>query len=63
MTAPSQAATRDAWNTLETKLDFLITEDFIGTAIHMDTVLGRITLHGKARSVQEKANHTKEIKQ
>jgi hypothetical protein len=31
-----------------------------GTAIYVDTVLGRITLHGKARSVQEKANDTNE---
>ena len=45
---------------LETKLDFLITEGFIGRAIHVDTVLGRIT--GKARSALEKANDTNEIK-
>ena len=62
LAAPSQAATRDAWITLETKLDFLITEGFSGTAIHVDTVLGRITLHFKARSVQEKTNGTNEIK-
>ena len=36
----------------------LTTEGFIGTAIHGDTVLGRITLHAKARSVQEKAHDT-----
>ena len=62
LTAPSQAATRDAWITLEIKLDFLITEGFIGTAIHVDTALGRVTLHSKVRSVQEKANDTNEIK-
>ena len=28
----------------------------------MDNVLGRITLHGKVRSVQEKTNDTNEIK-
>jgi hypothetical protein len=44
---------------LETKLDFLITEGFIGRAIHVDTVLGRI---GKARSALEKVNDTNEIK-
>ena len=60
--APSQVAMRDAWITPETKSDFLITDGFIGTAIHVDTVLGRITLHGKARSVQEKANDANEIK-
>jgi hypothetical protein len=37
-------------------------EGFIGRAIHVDTVLGRINLHGKVRSVQEKANDTNEIK-
>ena len=61
--APSQAATPDAWITLEAKLEFLITQGFIGTAIHVGTVLGRITSHDKARSVQEKANDRNEIKQ
>ena len=51
-----------AWITLETKLAFSITEGFIKRSIHVDNVLGRITLHGKARSVQEKANDTNEIK-
>ena len=51
-----------AWIATETKLALLTTEAFIGRAIHVDTVLGRITLHGKARSAQEKANDTSEIK-
>ena len=41
-----------------TTLALLTTEGFIGTAIHVGTVLGRITLHAKARSVQEKAHDT-----
>jgi hypothetical protein len=44
------------------KLALLTMEGFIGRAIHVDTVLGRINLHGKVRSVQEKANDTNEIK-
>ena len=60
--ASFQAATRDARITLETKLDFLIMEGFSGTAIYVDTVLGRITLHGKTCSDPEKANDPNEIK-
>jgi len=51
-----------AWIATKTKLALLTTEAFIGRAIHVDAVLGQITLHGKARSVQEKANDTNEIK-
>jgi hypothetical protein len=43
-------------------LGFSITEGFIKRSIHVDNVLGRITLHGKARSVQENTNDTNEIK-
>ena len=50
------------WIATKTKLALLTTEGFAGRAIHVDTVLGRITLHGKVRSVQEKANDTSEIK-
>jgi len=51
-----------AWIATKTNLALLTTEAFIGRAIHVDTILGRITLHGKSRSAQEKANDTNEIK-
>jgi osmotically-inducible protein OsmY len=55
LAAPVGAATPDAWITTKTKLALLTTEGVNGTAIHVDTVLGRVTLHGKVRSAEEKA--------
>ena len=49
-----RATTQDAWITTKTKLALLSTEGVSGTAIHVDTVLGRVTLHGKVRSAEEK---------
>jgi osmotically-inducible protein OsmY len=48
------AATPDAWITTKTKLALLTTEGVSGTAIKVDTVLGRVTLHGKVGSTEEK---------
>ena len=50
----AEAATSDAWITTKTKLALLTTEGVSGTAIHVDTVLGRVTLHGKVHSAEEK---------
>jgi hyperosmotically inducible protein len=55
LAAPAQAATPDAWITTKTKLALLTTEGVSGTAIHVDTILGKVTLHGKVRSAEEKA--------
>ena len=55
LAAPARAAMPDAWITTKTKLALLTTEGVSGTAIHVDTVLGRVTLHGKVRSAEEKA--------
>jgi hyperosmotically inducible protein len=55
LAAPVGAATPDAWITTKTKLALLTAEGVSGTAIHVDTVLGRVTLHGKVRSAEEKA--------
>ncbi len=55
LAAPVGAATPDAWITTKTKLSLLTTEGVSGTAIHVDTVLGKVTLHGKVRSAEEKA--------
>ncbi|PYM52903.1 MAG: hypothetical protein DMD77_28395, partial [Candidatus Rokuibacteriota bacterium] len=38
------------------KLALLTTEGVRGTAVNVDTVLGKVTLHGKVRSAEEKAN-------
>jgi hyperosmotically inducible protein len=54
LAAPAVAATPDAWITTKTKLALLTTEGVSGTAIRVDTVLGRVTLHGKVHSTEEK---------
>ncbi len=54
LAAPVGAATPDAWITTKTKLSLLTTEGVSGTAIHVDTILGKVTLHGKVRSAEEK---------
>ncbi len=53
--SPVWAATPDAWITTKTKLALLTTEGVSGTAIRVDTILGKVTLHGKVRSADEKA--------
>jgi osmotically-inducible protein OsmY len=55
LVVPAKAATPDAWITVKTKLALLTTEGVSGTAIHVDTVVGQVTLHGKVRSAEEKA--------
>ncbi len=55
LAAPAGATTTDAWITTKTKLSLLTTEGVSGMAIHVDTVLGRVTLQGKVRSAAEKA--------
>ena len=56
LAAPVGAASPDAWITAKTKLALLTTEGIRGTAVNVDTVLGKVTLHGKVRSAEEKAN-------
>ena len=55
LATPVGASTSDAWITTKTKLSLLTTEGVSGTAINVDTVLGRVTLHGKVHSAEEKA--------
>jgi osmotically-inducible protein OsmY len=55
LAAPAAAAMPDAWITTKTKLALLTTEGVSGTAIHVDTVLGRVTLYGQVGSAAEKA--------
>jgi BON domain len=55
LVAPAAAATSDAWITTRIKLALLTTEGVSGTAISVDTVLGRVTLYGKVHSDEEKA--------
>lgn len=52
---PAFAATPDAWVTTKAKLALLTTEGVSSTDVHVDTVDGHVTLHGKVASEQEKA--------
>ena len=54
LVVPAGAETSDAWITAKTKLALLTTEGVSGTAIKVDTVVGRVTLHGKVGSTEEK---------
>jgi hyperosmotically inducible periplasmic protein len=55
LAAPAWAAAPDAWITAKVKLALLTTEGVSGTDIKVDTVIGRVTLYGKAYSAEEKA--------
>lgn len=55
LAAPAGAAMSDAWITTKTKLALMTTEGVSGTVIKVDTVVGRVTLHGKVGSTEEKA--------
>jgi len=43
------------WISTKPKLALLTTEGVRGTAIHVDAILGKHTLHGKVRCAEEKA--------
>jgi osmotically-inducible protein OsmY len=49
LAAPAGAAAPHAWITTKIKLSLLTTEGVSGTAIHVDTILGKV------RSTEEKA--------
>ncbi len=55
LATPAWAAMPDAWITMKTKLALLTTAGVSGMAINVDTVFGRVTLHGRVRSVEEQA--------
>lgn len=51
---PARAATPDAWITTKAKLALLTGEGPSALGINVDTVSGRVTLHGKVTSAQQK---------
>src|SRR4030095_2089122 len=55
LATPAGAAMPDAWITMKTKLALLTTAGVSGRAINVDTVFGRVTLHGTVRSAAEQA--------
>jgi hyperosmotically inducible periplasmic protein len=59
---PVHAAAPDAWITTKAKFALLTTEGVSGTAVHVDTLGGQVTLHGKVPSAEEKANAEAAVK-
>src|SRR5262245_24380490 len=53
-TREALAGTRDAWITTRAKMALLATEGLRGGTINVDTVNGRVTLHGRVRTADEK---------
>jgi osmotically-inducible protein OsmY len=53
LAAPVGASMPDAWITTKAKLSLLTTEGVSAMAINVDTVSGRVTLHGTVRSAAE----------
>jgi len=49
------ADTNDPWLTTKTKIVLLTTEGVPGMAVNVDTVDGKVTLHGKVKTAEEKA--------
>src|SRR5437763_16289483 len=56
------AATSDAWITTKAKMSLLTTEGVSATSVNVDTIDGRITLHGKVSSNEEKAKAESAVK-
>ena len=52
---PTALAASDSWITAKTKVALLTTPGVSSTSINVDTVDGRVTLHGKVASAEEKA--------
>jgi len=58
----ARAASSDAWITTKAKMALLTTEGVSTTAVNVDTTDGRITLHGKVQSNDEKAKAENAVK-
>ncbi|HEY7516085.1 MAG TPA: BON domain-containing protein, partial [Vicinamibacteria bacterium] len=54
-TTPAVADTSDGWITTKAKIMLLTTDGVSGTKVNVDTVDGKVTLHGKVPTAAEKA--------
>ena len=61
--AAAQADTKDAWLTTKAKIALLTTDGVSATAVNVDTVEGRITIHGKVGTAAEKAKAEQTVRQ
>ena len=55
-------ARSDAWITMKAKTALYLDEDIKGTTISVDTINGRVTLHGKVEGEQEKSRAAEAVK-
>jgi len=60
--AADAASRPDSWITLKAKTALYLDGDVEGTAINVDTINGRVSLFGKVRSEQEKAEAAAEVR-
>ena len=58
----ASAAVSDAWITTKAKIALLTTAGVPSTAVNVDTVDGRVTLHGKVDSAEEKSKAEDEVR-
>jgi len=62
--APSaRPDTKDAWLTTKAKIALLTADGVSATAVNIDTVDGRVTIHGKVKTAQEKAKAETVVRQ
>jgi osmotically-inducible protein OsmY len=52
----------DAWLTTKAKIALLTTDGVSATAVNVDTVDGKVTIHGKVKTAEEKAKAEAEVK-
>ena len=63
LSGPARAIDRpDAWITTKAKIALLTTRGVSGTAIHVDTTDGRVTLHGSVTTAPDKAKAAKIVR-
>lgn len=60
--AAVSAASNDTWITTKAKISLLTTDGVSGTKISVDTVDGKVTLHGKVPTAAEKAKAESTVK-
>jgi hyperosmotically inducible protein len=59
----AQAMSRpDSWITMKAKTALYLSEDVQGKSVNVDTINGRVSLFGKVRNEQEKANAAGEVR-
>jgi len=61
--AAAQADTKDAWLTTKAKIALLTTDGVSATAVNVDTVDGKMTIHGKVGTAAEKAKAEQTVRQ